>query len=88
MIWALSVSLAVLGLAYLIRSMHTAFEVRNTFFLIIGAFLILYIGAVIFVTYNIKAWGAEKLINPANSTGDSSYTYDEPLKPVDMTTYP
>lgn len=88
MLWAILASVIILILAYIIRSAHTAFEVRNTFFLIVGVFLIIYIGAVIFVTYNINVWSAEKYKTVPSGSADSTYTFDEPFQEVDLTTYP
>lgn len=90
MLWAILISLAVLGIAYLISELaDSAVEPRNTFFLVIGVFLVIYIGAAIFVSYRVKAWSAEKtrLLNPFGN-GSPSYIYEEPIHPVDLGTNP
>lgn len=86
MFWAVLVSLIVLGLAYLLKDfMEVVVESMNTFLVIIGIFLVLYVGATIFVFYSAKAYSAERTTSV--SQGDS-YGKQEPLQPVDLSTGP
>jgi len=86
MFWAILVSLIVLGLAYLLKDfMEIIVESMNTFLVIIGIFLVLYVGATIFVIYSTKAYSAER--TAPVSQGDS-YGQQEPLQPIDLSTGP
>jgi hypothetical protein len=86
MFWAILVSLIVLGMAYLLKDfMEIVVEPMNAFFVIIGIFLIIYVGATIFVFYNTKAYSAERT---APVSQDDSYGQQEPLQPIDLSTGP
>jgi len=88
MFWAVLVSLVILGLAYLVRKfMDEIVEVRNTFFIIIGIFLVLYVGAAIFVSCNLKAWSAERQDSPFTND-PSAYAQQDAFKEVDLSTEP
>lgn len=88
MFWAISVSLIILVLAYIVHKAEPLIEVRNAMFIIAGVFLILYIAAAIFVSYNIKAWGTEKIKVTGTTQSDSSYIYEETVNPTDLSTNP
>lgn len=88
MFWAILVSLIILGLAYLLQKMEGVIEFRNVLFVIVGIFFILYIAAAIFVSYNIKAYSAQTTqVNGSNQT-NSTYIYEEPVNPSDLSTNP
>lgn len=88
MFWAVLVALVILGLAYLVRNfLDEIVEVRNTFFIIIGIFLVLYVGAAIFVSYNLKAWSAQRQDSPF-ANDNSAYAQQDTIKEVDLSTGP
>ncbi len=88
MFWVILVSLVILGLAYLIRKFADEIvEVRNTFFIIIGIFIVLYVGAAIFVSYNLKAWSAQRQDSPFTND-PSAYAKQDTIKEVDLSTGP
>lgn len=87
MFWAILTSITVVALAYLIKSFaNEVFEFRNSFFAIIGLFLILYIGAAIFVNYSLKQADAKK-ISPGQFD-DQAYVIDQPIQELDLSTGP
>lgn len=88
MFWAILISLIILCLAYILKKAEQVFEVRNTMFVIVGVFLVLYIAAAVFVSYNIKAWSAEKTKVSGTIPGDSTYVYEETVNPTDLSTNP
>lgn len=88
MFWAILISLIILVLAFIIQKAEPLIEVRNAMFIIAGVFLILYIAAAIFVSYNIKAWGAEKTKVAGTTQSDSTYIYEETVNPTDLSTNP
>ncbi|MFA6100262.1 MAG: hypothetical protein WC750_05360 [Patescibacteria group bacterium] len=88
MFWAILISLIILCLAYILKTAAPVFEVRNTMFVIVGVFLVLYIAATVFVSYNIKAWSAEKNKVSGTTPGNSTYVYEETVNPTDLSTNP
>lgn len=84
----ITIALAVLGLALLIRSFanRNAIETRNPFFVIVGIFLLLYMGAAIFLSYRMGAFSAETK-NLNHSNGDATII-DEPFEETDLSTGP
>ena len=87
MLLAVIASLAILGMALLIKSMFSEkiSEFRNPFFYIIGIFTILYIGAALFVSYRIQAYSAGAQDQTFN-INTSNYSVSEPVTPVDLST--
>lgn len=84
---ALLAALVILGFALLIRKMEeSSREFKKPFFIVIGIFLILYIGATIFISYNISVYSAET-DHAAVKTGDVKII-DQDFTPVDMRTAP
>ncbi len=84
----ITVALAILGLALLIRSFadKNAIETRNPFFVIVGIFLLLYIGAAIFLSYRMGAWSA--VTQNLGSEAQETSIVNEPLQEVDLSTGP
>lgn len=65
------IAMVILGLALLIRSfVNPIIELQKPFFIIVGIFLVLYIGAVIFVSSRVGNGLAQNQI-PASSDGYS-----------------
>ncbi len=65
MLLAVAVSIAILGLALLIRSVAgTAIEARRPFLMIVGFFMVLYVFAAAFVTTQLNAVHASPLRIP------------------------
>ena len=88
MFWAILVSLVVLGITYLIRNfVDEVVEFRSSFFVVIGIFFILYIGAAIFVSYNLKSTNAE-IQSSAQTGSDATYSRVDPVQNIDLTTGP
>jgi hypothetical protein len=54
---------------------------------IIGVFLVLYVGAAIFVSYNLKAINATN-IDPGNPNSDTAYAKADVVHEVDLSTGP
>ncbi len=88
MFWAILVSLIILGLAYLLQKAEPIIEFRNILFIIVGIFLVLYIAAAIFVSYKIKGYTAQVEQSTGLNTGSSTYIYEEPVNPTDLSTNP
>ncbi|MBD3281203.1 hypothetical protein GF391_00465 [Candidatus Uhrbacteria bacterium] len=84
---ALLAALVILGFALLIRKMEeSSREFKKPFFIVIGIFLILYIGATIFISYNISVYSAEIDDSPGNNSRIK--IIDQDFTPVDMRTAP
>lgn len=82
------IALAVLGLALLIRSFaDQVVELHKPFLIVIGIFLVLYIGAALFISYRAgSAWSATQ--NQITSGSDGDYSSDQPINQADYTTGP
>ncbi|MFA6446938.1 MAG: hypothetical protein WCW31_01630 [Patescibacteria group bacterium] len=82
------IALAVLGLALLIRSFAGgAMELHKPFFIVVGIFLVLYIGATILISSRIgNAWGAPQ--NQISSSSNTGYSSEQPINQIDYTTGP
>lgn len=84
---ALLAAIVILGFALLIRKMEeSSREFKKPFLIVIGIFLILYIGATIFISYNINAYGAE--VGNTPKSGSDIKIIDEDFTPVDLSTSP
>lgn len=88
MFWAILVSLIILGLAYLLQKAEPVIEFRNILFIIVGIFLVLYIAAAIFVSYKIKGYSAQVEQSTGLNSGSSTFIYEEPVNPTDLSTNP
>jgi len=87
---ALFVAIAILGLAILIKTVFEdgVVELRQPFIIIIGIFLAIYAGAVLFVSSRIDVFSKDKSQITGDQTSGSVYVVDEPLKEVDLSTGP
>ena len=85
---ALFVAIAILGLAILIKTVfeNGVIELRKPFILIVGIFLALYIGAILFVSSRIGAFSQEKTQLSGNDSSGNVYVVDEPVTEVDLST--
>jgi len=84
---ALLAAIVILGFALLIKQFEeSSREFKKPFWIIVGIFFILYIGATIFVSYNISVYSAE--IGTTENTNDGIKIIDNDFKPVDMRTAP
>ncbi len=90
MLLNITIALAILGLALLIRSFadKNAIEARNPFFVIVGIFLLLYVGAALFISYRMGALSAEPQTVGDAKNCDGVRVIDEPLVETDLSTGP
>jgi uncharacterized membrane protein len=81
---ALIAAIAILGFALLLRKFEeSSREFKKPFWIIVGIFFALYIGATIFISYRINVYSAE--VNPGEKISDNIKIIDEDFVPVDMT---
>jgi|GEM_PF-1710266 len=87
---ALFVALAILGLAILIATVFQdgIVELHKPFIIIVGIFLAMYIGAVLFVSSHIDVFSKEKTQIASDQSSGSTYVIDEQVKEVDLSTGP
>ncbi|MDF1497524.1 MAG: hypothetical protein P1P90_05710 [Patescibacteria group bacterium] len=84
---ALLAAIVVLGFALLIRQFEeSSREFKKPFWIIVGIFFALYIGATIFISYRINVYSAES--NPSAKTNNSVKIIDTDFEEVDMRTRP
>jgi RsiW-degrading membrane proteinase PrsW (M82 family) len=84
---ALLIAILILGFALLIRRFEeNTRELKNTFWMIIGLFFILYIGATIFISYRLNVYSAESI--PSAKTDGNIKIINNSFQPIDLTTNP
>ncbi len=84
---ALLIAILILGFALLIRRFEeNTRELKNTFWMIIGLFFILYIGATIFISYRLNVYSAESI--PSTKTDGNIKIINNSFQPIDLTTKP
>lgn len=84
---ALLIAILILGFAFLIKRFEeNTRELKKTFFIIIGLFFILYIGATIFISYRLNVYSAESI--PSLQNNDSIKIINDSFQPIDLTTKP
>lgn len=81
------IALAILGLALLIRSfVSQVVELDKPFLIIVGIFLILYIGATLLISSRVgNAWSAS---NHLTSSANDKYSTEQRIEQIDYTTGP
>jgi glucan phosphoethanolaminetransferase (alkaline phosphatase superfamily) len=84
---ALLAAIVILAFALLIRQFEeSSREFKKPFLIILAIFFILYIGATIFISYNISVYSAE--VGTAEKSGDGIKIINDDFEPVDMRTLP
>jgi hypothetical protein len=84
------IALAFLGIALLIRVLFLDrnVELHTPFIIIVGVFLVMYIGAVFFMSSRMDVFSQEKLSVSGGDGSGKTYVVDEPVHEVDLTTGP
>jgi uncharacterized membrane protein YjjP (DUF1212 family) len=84
---ALLIAILILGFAFLIKHFEESTrELKKTFFIIIGLFFILYVGATIFISYRLTVYSAESI--PSTKNDGNIKIINNSFQPVDLTTKP
>ncbi len=83
----LFIAILILGFALLIKRFEESTrELKKTFFIIIGLFFVLYIGATIFISYRLNVYSAD--INPLERTKNNVNFIENSFQSIDLTTKP
>lgn len=84
---ALLAAILVLGFALLIKQFEeSSREFKKPFWIIVGLFFVLYLGATIFISYRIKVYSAE--VNSVRTADDNIKIIHQDFDSVDLRTEP